>query len=755
MLFAWLSELSSSELALLAARRAPNPSPGRYPDRFIRRLIVIKAKHLFILLLSLMVLTACDIGLGPAPTGPSSLVALPADGRITLEWQAPSAFEVAGYRLYRSTSSAVAPSPANLMTPTPLPRETTAFSDDEVQNGTTYYYVVTALGPSGEESRASNLASAAPQAGMMGRPSVLGVRPVDGATNVGLRVGIGADPDLPNSGVDIETMSPDTVRLIRVRDGAQIPADPGTSGGFDTITLQPRGQLEPNTQYRFEVTSGLRDQSGQAFIPFSSTFTTGAGNGGPTGPVSFEQVALPNTVGTHYTQLVVGPDGRLYAATLFGQIHRFDISGDGTLGARQVIETITNKEQAPRLLIGLTFDPTATASNLIMWTSHTEFPGFDSRGRPLTGADWTGKITRLSGANLQTAQDFVVGLPRSTKDHVTNSVVFGPDGALYVSQGANTAMGAPDNTWGWRPERLLSAAILRIDPSMIDPVSPLNVKTEDGGSYDPFATGAPLTIFASGVRNAYDLVWHSNGQLYVPTNGSGPGGNIPRSPASVSELPASCDRRIDGRLYTGPFITDDKVTTTFVSIDGNSQNTIGGYPIPTTQNDFLFRVEDGGYYGHPNPTRCEYVFFGGNVGDGPDRVREYVRGVQPDPNYRGFAFDFGKNPSTNGVIEYKSDVFDGALQGKLLVVRFALGNDIVVMTPAANGNIVETQEGLPGMSGFLDPLAIAENPANGHLYVSEFNRQLSGLSLEEAGEWLLEAAQAGASPRITLLRPNN
>ena len=26
-----------------------------------------------------------------------------------------------------------------------------------------------------------------------------------------------------------------------------------------------------------------------------------------------------------------------------------------------------------------------------------------------------------------------------------------------------------------------------------------------------------------------------------------------------------------------------------------------------TENDYLFRIDQGGYYGHPNPTRGEYV----------------------------------------------------------------------------------------------------------------------------------------------------
>ena len=40
--------------------------------------------------------------------------------------------------------------------------------------------------------------------------------------------------------------------------------------------------------------------------------------------------------------------------------------------------------------------------------------------------------------------------PRSVKDHETNSLAFGPDGALYLTQGANNAMGAADSTWGNR-----------------------------------------------------------------------------------------------------------------------------------------------------------------------------------------------------------------------------------------------------------------------------------------------------------------
>jgi glucose/arabinose dehydrogenase len=52
----------------------------------------------------------------------------------------------------------------------------------------------------------------------------------------------------------------------------------------------------------------------------------------------------------------------------------------------------------------------------------------------------------------------ITGLPRSVRDHMTNQLSFGPDGAIYFNQGANTAMGAPDNAWGLRSEHLLNGA---------------------------------------------------------------------------------------------------------------------------------------------------------------------------------------------------------------------------------------------------------------------------------------------------------
>lgn len=89
----------------------------------------------------------------------------------------------------------------------------------------------------------------------------------------------------------------------------------------------------------------------------------------------------------------------------------------------------------------------------------------------------------------------------------------------------------------------------------------------------------------------------------------------------------------------------------------------------------------GGYCGHTNPSHCEWVLNGGDPTSGTDRaeVAQYSNGTQPDRNWRGHSFDFGKHDSSNGVIEYKSDVLP-ALKGKLVVARFSGGDDLIVLT---------------------------------------------------------------------------
>jgi regulation of enolase protein 1 (concanavalin A-like superfamily) len=537
------------------------------------------------------------------------------------------------------------------------------------------------------------------------RPAVSSVTPAPGATGVSPGGFLAAEVTLPNlGGVDEATLTSANVNLRRVSDSTLVAATLNTSGGGDVIVLQPTAALAPQTQYRFTVTDGLEDLSGDPFLPFTSTFTTGGGaDAGAPAEAAFDKISLGTTAaGFDFTSVTIGPDSKLYAATLSGEIIRWSVNGDGTLTGKQTITSIVDAAGSARAVIGLQFDPAATSGNLILWVTHG--------AAALTSApDWSGKLSKLTGANLTGYQDVVVNFPRSFKDHMTNSIAFkaGEPGVLYINQGSMTAMGAPDNAWGQRAEHLLAGAVLRVDTSLLPGTLPLNIQTNDSNptssGYNPFAASAPVTLFASGVRNAYDLVWHSNGELYVPTNGSAAGGNTPPTPGT---LPSACTRRIDDAFngdYTGP------------QVPGITNVTVA-------QDDFLFRVVANGYYGHPNPFRCEWVMNGGNPTSGTDpaQVTQYPTSTQPDRNWRGSAFNFGAHLSPNGVIEWKSDSFFPAMKGKLLVIRYSGGDDIIVLTiNPVTKNISGSQTGIPGASGFDDPLDLAADPASGRIYVTE------------------------------------
>ncbi len=565
-------------------------------------------------------------------------------------------------------------------------------------------------------------------------PKVVGVIPFDGATDISVTPTISAnDLFLPNkdengiSGVNNNTITNSTVKLYRQGSAVQVGATVNGTGGGDAIILVPNLPLEANTAYVFEI-SGVEDTAGVPFDFFTSGFTTR--NVSTEGATDLDNVSFVNTgsvaTGVKYSSLAIGPDHKLYGLSIGGDIRRWDINSDGTL-VNEATLTSWKSAYGNRTSVGLVFDPAATAGNLIAYVSH------DSGGLSDAPA-WDGKISRLTGANLEREDLVVTNLPRSKRDHLTNSLVFKPGepNVIYFNQGSNSAAGAPDNAWGNRKERLLSAATLRLDldklpkaqwplnaKTTMDPIAINNVNinsptlisttgtfTEEGqtlpdeGTYNPYYVNAPLTLFATGVRNAYDLLWHTNGQLYIPANGTAGGSN---APASVNGT-----RRPDGTFY------NHSNPSKYPAIPASNSNNV--------QRDWLFRIDPNstlGYYGHPNPLRGEFVL---NRGDA-DVMNAAYNGVQPDINYRGAAFDFEFNKSPNGVIEYRSDSENGNLQGALLIVRYSGGSDIVAVVPDGPwGDISTFKEGIPGFTGFQDPLDLTEDVATGNIYVSDYGR---------------------------------
>jgi glucose/arabinose dehydrogenase len=308
--------------------------------------------------------------------------------------------------------------------------------------------------------------------------------------------------------------------------------------------------------------------------------------------------------------------------------------------------------------------------------------------------NFTGVISVLAGAGLSTRRDVITGLPRAAADHMNNGIAFGPDGRLYIAQGSLSGYGAPDPAWANRAETPLSAAVLVADV-VGDARFAGTVDVNTGAGYDPSATTAPVTVYAAGLRNPYDLVWHSNGSLYSPVNES-VNGNAPAgpngSPPALSNLPAG--------------------------------------------DDFLARVLPGRYYGHPNPSRAQYVLNGGNPTSGVDpfEVSQYPVGVKPDSRWQAPIADLGLHRSADGIAEYRSGAFGGALQGNLLIAEFSGGDDLIAVRLAADGSYAGRFSLYGGLN---NPLDVTADPRNGNIWVAEY------------GAW----DGTGTGGVITLLRP--
>ena len=566
-------------------------------------------------------------------------------------------------------------------------------------------------------------------------------------TNVDRDTTVNFKVKLPAGGVSDSSLNANTsansyntaaIKIVQVSSGNAIAIYPvNTSGGGDTITIRPivgQGQsaaLLANTTYRVEVNTGVaraKDVSGNEFTPFMIEFTTGSYIKPGDPDIRFEKSIQVNKVSNEngsFTSVTIGPDQRLYAGTLQGYIYRYDIDATtGALSNETRIDAIRDNNGGARFITGITFDPRSNPIEPVLWVSHGQAKYGDT---PQTFADnHTGKISRLYGANFSTYEDVIVNIPRSAKDHLNDQIAFDPAGkSLYFVIPSMSAMGAKDAVWGDREEEIASAAMVRLQlrsagtrvgiEQWLSTAGPINLDPLSSRPYSFYKGNNPLRLYATGIRSAFDMVFHSNGHLYAPANGSAAGGNAPGTPADLADVPNNMRLDYNGtNPYSGPVVAPR------VEID-------------QVIDDFLFDVKEGGYYGHPNPTRGEYVLNGGNtIPQGNTTVYDpsgYPKGTPADRNYRGVAYDFGKNISPDGVIEYKSKAFGGALQGDLLVARYNTGSDIVALKPKSNGTFDQNTAaslGIDGLTNLNRPLDLVEDTRNGNIYTVSLTSRTSG-----------------------------
>ncbi|SHL05998.1 malectin domain-containing carbohydrate-binding protein [Rhodothermus profundi] len=512
--------------------------------------------------------------------------------------------------------------------------------------------------------------------------------------------------------------------------------------------------------------------------------------------ISFNAADLQGVSLKNPTSLQFGPDGRLYVAQQNGLILVLTVERTGP-ATYQVInqETITLIQNIPNHDDDGTLNPSVTTrqvtgilvvgtpSNPVIYvTSSDPRIGAGGGGQDLNLDTNSGILSRLTWvgtsrddpAGYWDKVDLVRGLPRSEENHSPNGMAYDPTThTLYIAIGGHTNAGAPSNNFGFTIEYALSAAILSVDlnaleampiqgsgdnkyvydlPTLDDPTRPnangiddpslpgydgVDINDPFGGNdglnqakWDP--TG-PVQVYATGFRNAYDLVITSNGRMYAVDNGAngGWGGH----PDGEADYPAET--------------TVGQCTNKYLAGEpGSTGPGPGGDPKVNNLDNLHFirelvpgdpnYVQPGERYyaGHPNPIRGNPLgagLFKDSVWYGPGDPRLPVDWPPVPPalayaaecDYRQPGVADGAlttfTSSTNGITEYTASNFGGALQGNLLLASF--DGNLYRVELSADGKQVLTKEVLA--SGFgsipLDVTALGDNaPFPGTIWIANY-----------------------------------
>ncbi|MBD2219463.1 DUF4347 domain-containing protein [Calothrix sp. FACHB-1219] len=384
-----------------------------------------------------------------------------------------------------------------------------------------------------------------------------------------------------------------------------------------------------------------------------------------------------------------GPDGRLYVGFYDGSIRAYTFDDNYNVTAIQAINTIKGLYNAQ--ILGLAFNPYDKEPKI--YVSHSKLYANGGGAFPETQlSPYSGEVSVLSGANFTTRQSLISGIGVSNHDHGVNGLEFDNKGDLYILVGSNTNAGITANEIGGVPESYFTAAMLKAEitkpdfngkieytvpagsivptsfPSGYTPPPGETIGAEDhqlNGGVANVVPGVDVSVYASGLRNSFDLVYTTKGKIYATDNGANAGfGDFSTSATTQSPM-------------------------------------TGGSP------DELNLIVEGAYYGSPNRNR------------GRTDNRQNVYYDANDPTIPGVhnAPLATATASTNGIIEYRATTFNGQLRGNLLaqdwngsIFRFRMNADgTQVIQKDTMAGVLDGLDLLAGPGGTLLSVDLSEN----------------------------------------------
>ncbi len=396
---------------------------------------------------------------------------------------------------------------------------------------------------------------------------------------------------------------------------------------------------------------------------------------GAPGPGSRSASASSTLAGTSAnmpTTLAWGPDGRLYVGYFDGSIRAYTVTRDAKNDYRVTAPrrsapsrtSRTTTTTAPRtramntrLLLGLALTGTAQ-SPVIYATSSDPRIGGGSEGADLNLDTNSGTLSRLTwSGSAWTHKLLVRGLPRSEENHGPNGIALSPNGnTLYWAYGGHTNQGGPSFKFANLPEYAYSAAVLKVDLAAIGNTHLRHAHARrprprelgrrdvndpfggnDGANMAKITAGSPVQVHAPGFRNPYDLVIATvgshAGKMYLSDNGP-------------------------NKSWGEPPVGEGTNNCTNATVPGGD----------TGSNDALHLVSNGYYGGHPNPTR-------GNDANTFHGESPIVSDNPVECDYRASKSNETTSltllpNSSNGIAEYTTGNFDGAMQGDLVLAAY-------------------------------------------------------------------------------------
>ena len=127
-------------------------------------------------------------------------------------------------------------------------------------------------------------------------------------------------------------------------------------------------------------------------------------------PISFSTTKLLDL--TQPTSAEFGPDGKLYVGTSKGTLAKITLNNKYT----SVVSLVQSIVQPDRAILGIAFDPMDAGDAMppVYISSSLLFHGESNSS---SGTAINGKISRVSGANLDIVEDIITGLPVCDLDH--------------------------------------------------------------------------------------------------------------------------------------------------------------------------------------------------------------------------------------------------------------------------------------------------------------------------------------------------